>query len=297
MKRDVKRWRKNIEEFDGVAHFCESSLPNNAVSTIKYGKTYIDIMTEIKPGRPLVIFFCGAATKRESVSLPIFAGLGVLEECDASKVFISDPTLHLSDTITIAWYAGYKGASLQDDLVRIIESIIKKSEAKKTLMTGGSGGGFAAMYYSSRIKNSLAVPWNPQTSILRYHKRFVDEYVKTAWGLTSIPDDESKAPQGLEAGLFKRYSAPPNNYVIYLQNNTDDHVQVHLTPLMAALGVYEVETGFVNENFYLKLGKYGDGHAPPGRDYLNDLYKALLNSQASWQDMFGSNELSELLRV
>lgn len=289
--RSLDRWRRDVREFDGVDDFCRGVVTSGSIHTIWYGKTAIDILPEIVPGRPLVVFFSAAVPNREAVMAPVFTGMGVTAGCSASQLFLSDPSLCLSESLGLAWYAGYQGVRLQDDLSRVIAKVACDAGATKVAFVGGSGGGFAALCYSARFPESLAIPWNPQTDIFAYGRAAVDPYIRPAWG-TGDYNAAKAAMSGVAAyDVFDLYANGHDNYVLYLQNKTDGHVRGHLCPLLTKMGVSEPRTGFVTERFYLEMGDFGQGHAAPSKEYLNTLFRNLFASAAPWAEQFSTEAL------
>lgn len=186
---------------------------------------------------------------------------------------MSDPTLALSEDVTLAWYAGADGLPLQQTLPLVFRHIIERLEPSSVWFFGGSGGGFASLYYASKVPNSAALVWNPQTDILEYNPNHVLKYAQTAFGCGSYQEARAVLSERVETQLN------PSCKVIYLQNSTDWHVKRHLEPLFERMGLpprSDVFSGLVRDGFYLHMGAWGMGHAAPPKPALTFILRALL---------------------
>lgn len=207
--------------------------------------------------QPLLVALHGR--KAPKVKLPYLAGAGITGELPVSRLSISDPSLYLDYDLSIAWYAGNQYQSdLQATLSKLINFIQLKVEAPRSILFGGSAGGFAALVLSHSIKDSVAVVWNPQTDFTRYYHRFYDDYISTCW-----PDGFSSIPENLIISAVELYknSDSLGNKILYLQEKTDSHhVENHLKPFLAAVKR--------REKLLLLQQNWAEGHAPPPRNVL-----------------------------
>src|SRR5690606_37414963 len=116
---------------------------------------------------------------------------------------------------------------LQDTILRAIRRCIEALTPERVVFFGASGGGFAALYFSSLVADSLAVVMNPQTDIAAYLPGPVKVWRETCWDgadLTALPGT-------VTTDLVQHYSARSmQNHVAYLQNRTDSHVDAHMRP-------------------------------------------------------------------
>jgi hypothetical protein len=172
----------------------------------------------------------------------------------------------------------------------LLDKIIAMSGASDVIFFGGSGGGFASLYYSAGVPDSIALVWNPQTSITRYNPLHVAEYSGAAFGLESHEAAVAQLGSLIEADLIERYAGGRDNKILYLQNNTDGHVVIHMRPFLESLGadMAPLQKGakinaVVADNVWLYLDNWGEGHVPPAPARLTGLLNAIVSDPARWR--------------
>lgn len=115
--------------------------------------------------------------------------------------------------------------------------------AKHIVFFGSSGGGLAALQVATYVPDSIALPFNPQTSIANYKVKGTGlgaqrRYVKAVMphlipqgGVSAITSDvDWSVPLGERTSAMVRYDKPQPNKVLYAQNNNDfSHVEQHYT--------------------------------------------------------------------
>ncbi len=98
---------------------------------------------------------------------------------------------------------------------------------------GGSGGGFAALFYSARDFGSIAIALNPQVIIENYYDRIVRKYTEICWKQAGVI---SKISETRVFNLTGIYRESPGNTVIYIQNNADKHhLFMHCVPFLSTI--------------------------------------------------------------
>ena len=299
--RSVVRWRCDLFEYAGVDSFESLGLLKNGLHTIYESGLPIDLYVDINPGKPLVVFFNGAAPRSDSLKLPIFAGFGVLPASkDVSRLCINDPSLYLDSGLPLAWYAGSENLDLQKLLPRIIDLVVSKAEAESVVFVGGSGGGFAALYYSRYYEGSLALVWNPQTDILKYAPHHVENYAKTAFGLGCIDDARAVLPVKVHSSLCDLYRVDrSSNLIIYMQNESDWHFKVHCEPFIDVLCQSKVSSpssGMLSDKFYFHVGSWGVGHQQVPGPVLKYILSELIKLPGDWRELFDGGGLESLLQ-
>lgn len=288
--RSAARWGRQRCEYENVDAFLAATELPDGLHTIRGEVAPLDFYARIKPGRPLIISFHGNQPRNAEVKLPVFTALNVTKDLDASLIAVSDPTLHLQPDLKLAWFAGCEGLDLQKLLPPILDRIIEISGASDVIFFGGSGGGFASLYYSAGVADSIALVWNPQTDIVRYNPPHVAEYARAAFGLETYEAAAAKLGSRIVANLATAYAGGRDNMILYLQNNSDGHVAGHMRPFLASLGA-DVEplqkgariNGVVADNVWLYLDDWGEGHVPPPAPRLSALLAAIVSDPARWR--------------
>lgn len=228
-----------------------------------------------------IVAFNGAvSTKiRAEASAPFFSGVGLSKSSGIPLLAVSDPSLAMSKSLTLGWYAGNeKAPKLLDEIADLIIKIAN-STGRKVILVGGSGGAFAAIQVVSRLSiDATANAWNSQTAIGSYFPSSVAPYIETAFPQINIPAtafedakivqkilDENIAPSSHR--LCDPTKLKPNQKVIYLQNKSDaTHALKHAGPWLNKDKFVAVnEKAFINSrgNIVFFPGEWGRGHISP----------------------------------
>jgi DNA replication protein DnaC len=131
---------------------------------------------------------------------------------------------------------------------------------------GASNGGYAALYFSFFFKESIAYVINPQTRIADFTKAAVEEFALACLGAKNI-NDVSSALGNTESDVRRLYSSGFDNFIIYVQNETDHHVQTQMNPFLACL----------QKDIVVIRGNWGVGHTAPPVSYMSELLKKLIH--------------------
>jgi len=265
-----------VSDFSSVTDF-ENNTVRAGISTMYSGGIPIDVLVSPGTSETTIFFFHGAIERH--FTLPVLSGLGISGGLHANRVFISDPSLALDYDLLLAWYAGnFKQPDLQQSLVRILKKIATSLQSKRVVFFGGSGGGFAALYFASHFSNSLALVFNPQTNIAKYSKRAVKDFTKKAFKVdTNDSDPVSQLPSKVISDLCEVYKTPRNTKIAYLQNlNDQTHIESHLLP-------FATEMHADNELLLLKE-PWQEGHSPPPKDLLTQVLNLAVSSDDWSQD-------------
>ncbi|MET4135504.1 hypothetical protein [Pseudarthrobacter sp. PvP090] len=226
--------------------------------------------------KTLIVTFHGSL-QRSKYQLPRFEWRRTLTDLDAGVLLIADSTLELGENLPLCWYIGTAEQNLPDDIADLVRQVAADGGYEHVVLTGSSGGGFAAMAVSHRLPGSLAVSFSPQTRVGDYipwvHKVFVNAAFP---GYDTIDAVEEEFPE--RVNLRRLYANPEiPNYVRYVQNSNDTgHVEDHYAPFAAARFM-DPATGGVDPNGRLRLvlEPMQQGHEPPSRGrFLRHLKEA-----------------------
>jgi len=260
-ERFIDKSVHQVAEFASVATFLNVTQVPAGVSTIQSDGVPIDLLVHPAESKTTIVFFHGAIESH--FTLPVLSGLGISGGLEANRVFVSDPSLVLDDELMLSWYAGnLHQPDLQQKLTLILKKVADSLGTQRIVFFGGSGGGFAALYFASQFRDSLAVVFNPQTDIAKYKPRAVTDFVTKAFNIDAESTEPlSQLPTEVVSNLCDLYSGPQNVQVAYMQNlNDDSHVQSHLGPFLEAVHP-ETEVLVLKE-------RWNDGHTPPPKDVL-----------------------------
>lgn len=220
----------------------------------------------------LVVFFTGAVRRDENRRLPAFSGHSAVGRVSANILMVSDPSLELSDDLTLGWYGGTENFKMQPLLGKILKSFSEKFGRRKTILYGGSAGGFASLYYATYVPGAIAVSTNPQTNLVNYYPRLVLHYLRVCFPSIAGENLEEKLKQsGIDYEVMSRLKASGNRF-IYFQNISDEHhVENHMIPFLSVMGVHvdlKPRVSRLKNQGYLVIGDWGEKHAPLPKGFV-----------------------------
>lgn len=236
-----------------------------------------------KPSKTLIVTFHGSL-QRSKYQLPRFEWRRTLGDLDAGVLLIADTTLELGENLPLGWYIGTTDQILPDQIAELIQQVAADGGYEHTVLTGSSGGGFAAMAVSRRIPGSLAVSFSPQTRVGDYIPWVHRGLVNAAFpGYANIDAVEEEFPE--RVNLRRLYAEPEiANYVRYVQNENDTgHVEEHYAPFAEVRGLDPMTGGMDSTGrLRLVLEPMQQGHEPPSRG------RFLRHLKEAHEEFFGS---------
>lgn len=258
---EIRRYAA-ARDIDHAAHEAyEFVVPAGSGGLLDITALYIP-----KTSKTLIVSFHGSL-QRSKFTLPRFEWRNSLAKFDAAQLFIADSSLHLNKAMALAWYIGTADQDFCSDLADLIKDIAAAAGYDRILLTGSSGGGFAALAVSRRIDGSAAVCFSPQTRVGDYHGSVVRTFYRTAF-----PDmgGYSAVEQAHRSRFDLRHlyaSTPDVNFVRYVQNTRDtSHYKKHYTPFAEAREV-DPALGGVDASGRIDFvpQRLQEGHQPPSR--------------------------------
>lgn len=216
----------------------------------------------------LIVFH--GALDREKFILPRFEYQRALKEFDGSILFLQDPTLYVHKQLTLGWYIGNSVDNAHCMIKQLINIATDVLQPKQVLLTGSSGGGFAALAISARIPQSSALVFSPQTAIENYYKGHRRRLISSAFP-ELIPNIDSLSGLEDRFDMGALYSKGSQNKVFYLQNTGDpSHLKNHCLPFMKHAGLDFMEGEMRNERLKVECRflRHGHGGPTPGQMQL-----------------------------
>lgn len=185
----------------------------------------------------LFVLFSGDA-RRPKLNPPVFQRWTWAKFFPGSCIYFSDPSLHLSESLGLAWYSG---TSQYDPLQRMAEIALKVADQlgvqpEDICSYGSSGGGFASLRFASIVPEAACITINPQIVIPRFLEKKVNTYLETCFGGISKEAALQIYPDRFDlrsiSGIFQR------KRIVYVQNVLDTHhYDDHFVPFCETLGV------------------------------------------------------------
>lgn len=276
---NLAQWRLPVFELhDAEKCFSEFELRDGVLHFL-IGSGFLDIRLDgvenLRPGCTVLVCFGGAVPDRIVKTAPFFSGSGVAKQLKTAVLSVADPSLSLSDSLALGWYAGnYLIPDLQIRIARILDAFAE-AYGVRFLMFGGSGGGFACLAIQSLMKSTVtAAVWNPQTSISKYTSSAVMKYFEVSFPSRDIPVVKNFYDKLERAGVLHDLNVKPSNYmhsVLYLQNQSDaHHVLHHAMPFARSHQVRQMSATVLADAGHLAMwfGCWGKGHAVPPAEII-----------------------------
>jgi hypothetical protein len=214
------------------------TISKNSESLVNYEGIDIPVLYSCGANDVLVVIFHGA-TDQDKRPYPFFQNLGP-SVAGEHRLSIADPTLSVEKKLVAAWYCGHQNLDLQKILPRFFEDLKKSLGIKRIVFTGGSSGGFAALFYSFHVADSVALALSPQTNLDNYLASAVGNYTKYCWPEI---DDQSKLSSEITTDLRTIYAQKTDNLAIILNSSGDwTHVNRQSAPLLAAVDAKDHQT-------------------------------------------------------
>lgn len=264
-KRAVGFFPKVHTVWDDPETFEDTHTLRKGIHTVWYRGLPIDFELTHNSSDVLLVVFHGALELH--TNLPIFSGARVASGLDVARLSITDPSLYLSPELPLAWHAGNRfQPDLQGVTTRLIKKIATSVGARRLVLFGSSGGGFASLIQAASLPKATAVVANAQTNALLYHRVHVEKYIALAWG--GDRDGFIEAGGNSAVDRFRALNSVP--HVLYMQNSTDTfHIKEHLVPFIREFAE--------DPNIRLLVGNWGEGHIAPPKELFNQTLKAVVD--------------------
>lgn len=269
--RDVSFLEGRSQTFSSLDAFLAGEVQLGLI-TIEEGGLNIDVLYEPAGSDTTIVIF-HAALSRQNVALPIFTGRQITQDGPVNRIYVSDPGLYADPELTLSWYAGTSTLPLQTVLPPIIERLAKEAGGSRLMFFGASGGGFASLYYSRLFPESLAVAVNPQTVLRNFPSYTLRQFTERAFPGSTQAEVLDHA---VCSDLRVPYAQSFPNYVVYIQNESDDHVEKHFEPFLEAVRE--------SDRLAVVLGNWGEGHVAPPNEYLREFLSDLTGSPGTWRN-------------
>lgn len=202
----------------------------------------------------LLVSFHGAVDRKTRV-IPCFSPIMPNLGGDVAQLSVSDPLMLLPGDYGMTWYSGSESFPAQTIFEDLFNKLIEIGGFERIVFCGSSGGGFAALYYSSLVAGSIAIAGVPQASMQRYYPGHIKRYVEACW--PSLTDQEELSSQ-ICTDLCRWYSVARPNTVIYLQSPGDHfHTRTQFAPFISEISRVPKARFIVNSDYWGRLGHSG----------------------------------------
>lgn len=287
--RDLARWNRPVHAHASLDDFLAKKSLADGIHVIAYCGVFLELNLHRRKSKAMLVFFNAALSARTpEVKLPVFSGAKAQEATDANILMVSDPALYLDCDIRLGWYAGAAQMPLQTDLVRVLQHIQIVLEIERVVLYGASGGGFAALFYAPFLKNSIAVPCNPQTNLLIYSPGILSKYLSIAYGYKAAPSKFDEAEIKVKPVVKIEADHIKDTRVLYLQNVLDDqHYMRDFLPFLESHGMTRGKSLLeMHSEYFISVcgGNWGEGHRGPPAAFIYSLLHRLTR-EGGWDNI------------
>lgn len=299
LEADYESWSPTVVRWPSIDDFIGADKVVDGVHVIDAHpgpalEVLIRDVNEEPTDLSLPVFFTGAVDKRSEKIGPFFSGSGLSEQGGFGFVSISDPSLSLGSSLGLAWYAGNQYQDVQGNITGILKKI-SDIFGRELVLVGGSGGGFAALYFGFQLADRCSVlAWNPQTDIFKYNPTAVKGYFSTAYSerasaAVNSPSWENPTKEVLasEPITYDLCSPEPGwgrpRRLLVMQNASDWHVPHHLAPFLRSVGFRHMGRGVYETDVHhmAVIADFGLDHAPLPAQAVLDAVLTLRETDAS----------------
>ncbi len=247
-------------------------------------------------GSDTLLVVSHGALPRGKYQVPRFEWLATLEDRPENLLFLADGALESHPALDLAWFTGNAADDLTERFSNIVDTVAGQLNISRILFMGGSGGGFASLALASSAPGSRALVFNPQTAIRRYWNKSVSVYQHTLFPELDSPAGLDAFGPRVSAVARVRTDKASDYQVIYVQNDDDAfHMDNHLAPFAAGLGMEARSSVSRNGNVQLLVDRFADGHNMPYRKILNRFIDLALEDWGLPQRPWDRNRYEDLL--
>lgn len=237
-----------------------SDMREPAMVKFSDGLNY-DMLWQPKADASKLFVMLSGDAMRSKYEPPIFQRWSWAPFMPGHCLYISDPTILLSDKMGLAWYSGTQDHYPCERIADLIKDMVEKLkiEYKDVVLYASSGGGFAALKTATFLQGVNVVAINPQTDISKFDAKSVERYFNEAWGYSSRKEAMSNNSERFSLLNENDVNALKQNNVIYIQNTVDTHHYLeHFSPFCRYYGIAPVDGKF--GNFSIMLFEHEGGH-------------------------------------
>lgn len=165
-KRDTARW--GVGKTYPSTSFWSRTEATDGLHTIQLGNQFLDILIRDRGSDITVVTFQHRVSVR--TAYPTLVGEGFTGQVGVNLIAIADPSVSLSNKVSLGWYLGNRAIGhLKPILTPILEEAIVALGSQRLIFFGNSGGGYAAMNYAAEFPNSIALTVNPRLGFPNRH--------------------------------------------------------------------------------------------------------------------------------
>ncbi|WP_144984510.1 hypothetical protein [Halomonas sp. C22] len=228
--------------------------------------------------------FHGAIRNRAKTTPPYFHFRGVAKQIDIPLVSFSDPSLEKNEAINLAWFIGDEVESKLTSAIASFLDYVVSSKNSKVILSGGSGGGFAALNIHSMMRNqdkAYSFVWNPQIKAYDYNSAFSKKYINACYESAFKASPYANIKNG-DYHYFKKCLDSEVNFtdgqksIIFINGYDQNHLRKQIRGILDESSVLEFsDSSYKYRDRYIYVGEWGYGHVPPPKNVIIKVIKKI----------------------
>lgn len=235
--RNVQRWKVESYDYESPEQFL--SHPRKAgAHAIQYNGEMLDLLVQDRGATTTLVVFSGALNLNAKF-IPAFSGRSLAEDTGVNLIAVADPSMDRGD-ITVAWYLGNsRTGPLRTQFSKLIRHVAESLGGSRTILFGGSGGGYAAAHLAHDFPGSIAFICNPRLSLERWSEKPLRKYFRNCHDRSSAghlthADRKMLAPYG-PTEISSLMAGPLNHDLLIYHNLLDPlFLDLQLFPFLDA---------------------------------------------------------------
>jgi hypothetical protein len=252
--RDYTRWGEP-RRLTSVEFLALTALPSGLI-VIDRGPVELPMLIVNRGAPATFVGFHAAMNPSMRRPLPFFQGRNIAP-ARLNTILLCDPSLYLAHDVTVGWFLGNDRLRLREELPRLLDHADRLMGASRRLLWGNSAGGTATLAYAR--PEDVAIAINPQTILARFTRGRTRPYVRHGWAANDVDAERS-----VMDAIGDLRHLPPQGRIVYVQNESDDHVERHMRPFADVIGM-RLRNG-EQGRFRVLIGDWGHGHVAPPAD-------------------------------
>ncbi|MGP5729489.1 hypothetical protein ACTXO3_11160 [Corynebacterium casei] len=248
--------------------------------TIEHKGRLFDLLIQNRGSDTTLVVFHGSLPPTQ-LTLPCLQGEGVSRLADVNLIALADPSLVMGD-IDCAWFLGDRRIGpLRPILSPVIRYVLDSLNSKRTILFGGSGGGYAAVNFAQDFPGSIALAMNPRLNFNGTPSSKLPRYLEVCHGAMSRTPMLRVKRDFMTPNLLDDVNKQQDFDLLVVQNKNDKrYLHRQVNPFLS--GVENPTRTWVS------LFNGGDGHVPLPREEVAKLLKDLSNMESQTSDEYNS---------
>lgn len=269
--RDTSKWGVSLL-YPGVEFFLKADL-HSGLHTIQYNGRLVDILIEDRGSdTTLVVFHANLPGPRSRV--PAFQGGGLAASTGTNLVAIADPSVALGD-LSLAWYLGDKWLGSAPQLIApLIRHAVEQMKSSRTILIGGSGGGYAAVNFGEYFPESVVLVMNPRLRLSGTPRPDLAKYLKVCHDVTGTTPAQRIMNTFMTRNLEDKFENGLPFKLLLMQNHGDYKFwDGQFAPFVDRLQL--------DPNLWVRIDELGDGHIPYPPQEISEVVRHLASAEVN----------------